>query len=435
MGAPTPLTEGLRSEIAWALNHGLPRIAVRALARRGDLQGRLIMDSTQGGDVSALIEDVRAAGPLAHTRLSRLTADHAVVKEILTHPDLHSGNPAVRDGLTGRVSDWATRGRLHPLLPPSMLVTEPPDHTRYRKLVSRVFTARAIEDLRSRTEQIAADLLDRLPTDRPFDLVERYASELPLTVIAEIMGVPEHDRPEVLRFGTMAAPSLDFGLDRGTSRRVERGLREFDRWLESHFERLRRNPGEDLFSRLVAASDEEGLLDERELKSTAGLVLAAGFETTVNLLGNGTVLLSTHRDQLQVLRSQPDAWPNAVDEVLRLDPPVLLTGRIAERDTTVAGVGVHEGAQLVTILAGANRDPAVFADPERFDVRRENARDHLSFSSGRHYCLGAALARMEGEVGLRSLFERFPDLAVLPGGRRRDTRILRGWAELPVRTG
>lgn len=426
-----------RTNLAWTLDHGIPRLVVRALAKRGDLQGRLILESRQGGDVSGLIEDVRAAGPLNRTKLTLISADHAVTKEVLTHPDLGSGTPGQRDGLVGRLSQWAMRGRLHPLLAPSLLVTEPPDHTRYRKLVTRVFTARAIEDLRGRTEKIAAELLDDLERrsregTTPFDLVEHYCSQLPLIVIAEILGVPPQDWPKVLRFGSMAAPSLDFGLDRPTFTMVTDGLAEFDQWLGAHFERLRANPGDDLFSRLLRASDEEGLLDERELKSTAGLVLAAGFETTVNLLGNGTALLHAHPDQLDRLRADPSLWANAVDEVLRLDPPVLLTGRISTRDTTVAGIPVRAGSQLVTILAGANRDPAVFTDPDSFDVTRENARDHLAFSSGRHYCLGAALARMEGEVGLHLLFERFPDLAVQPGGQRRDTRILRGWATLPV---
>ncbi|MBU2111585.1 MAG: cytochrome P450, partial [Actinobacteria bacterium] len=133
------------------------------------------------------------------------------------------------------------------------------------------------------------------------------------------------------------------------------------------------------------------------------------------------------------LREQPELWSNAVDEVLRHDPPVLLTGRFAARRTTVAGVELPAGSLVTTLLAGANRDPDVFEDPHTFDVARENARDHVAFSAGRHYCLGAALARMEGEVGLRALHERFPDLAVAPGGVRRPTRILRGWETLPVR--
>lgn len=267
------------------------------------------------------------------------------------------------------------------------------------------------------------------------DLVEAYCSQLPVTVIAEILGVPREDRHRVLRFGTGAAPSLDLGLSWSVFRRVESSLTEFDRWLEHHIEKVRREPGDDLLSQLVTAHDDGEVLTDAELKSTAGLVLAAGFETTVNLLGNGIRLLHDHPDQLAVLREDPAVWPNAVDEALRHDPPVLLTGRMAARDTEIAGERVPRGSMITTLLAGANRDPEVFADPARFDVTRANAGDHVSFSSGRHYCLGAALARMEGEVGLRTIFERFPDLRLEPGATRRPTRILRGYATLPATLG
>ncbi len=259
-----------------------------------------------------------------------------------------------------------------------------------------------------------------------------YCSLLPVTVIAEILGVPERDRDLVLRFGAAAAPSLDLGLSWREFRRVEAALRDFDRWLAHHLDGLRREPGEDLLSQLVSAQEDGVGLTDAELRSTAGLVLAAGFETTVNLLGNGIALLADDPKQLRLLEEGPDLWPNAVDEVLRVDPPVLLTGRIATADTEIEGTRIPRGSMMVGLLAGANRDPAVFADPDTFDVTRENAREHVSFSSGRHYCLGAALARMEGEVGLRTLFERYPDLRLEPGAARRRTRILRGYERLPV---
>jgi len=195
---------------------------------------------------------------------------------------------------------------------------------------------------------------------------------------------------------------------------------------------LRKHPGDDLFSQLVRASDEDGQLTERELKATAGLVLAAGFETTVNLLGNGIRLLNDHPDQLQELRDGAADWPNAIEEILRFDPPVLLTGRQVSRDTEIAGQRLKAGELVITVLAGANLDPKVFDDPDRFDIRRANARDHMSFSAGRHYCLGASLARMEGEVGLRALYDRFGTVDLLPGAERRSTRVLRGWANLPA---
>jgi cytochrome P450 len=188
-------------------------------------------------------------------------------------------------------------------------------------------------------------------------------------------------------------------------------------------------------SKLIAASVDGQHLSDEELRATAGLVLAAGFETTVNLLGSGVRLLVDHPEQLAILRSDPTLWPNAVDEILRFESPVQMTARVADRDVEISGRTVPKDSFVAMILAAANRDPAVFDDPATFDVRRSNANRHLSFSGGRHFCLGAALARLEGEVGLRSLFDRFPNLASAGPGVRRPTRVLRGWAELPVHLG
>jgi cytochrome P450 len=424
--------EEVRSNVYWGLAHGLPRLALRAAARRGDLQGRLLLAPTSGDRMWELLAEARAAGPLVPSRLSYLTVEHAVVKEVLSSPDFRSGFPARPESLTVRLLDRTAPPGPHPIRPPSLLVTEPPDHTRYRKLVTRVFTARAVERLRERAEAIAQELLDALDPAAPVDLIPSYCALLPVTIITEILGVPPADRARVLELGSQAAPSLEIGLGWRRYRTVTAGLLDFDRWLSGHIEQLRRHPGEDLLSQLIEARDEDGTLNDRELKATAGLVLAAGFETTVNLLGNAIALLDRHPGQLGRLRADSALWPNAVDEALRLDPPVLLTGRTCTRTTSLAGVEVPAGAHVVTILAGANRDPSVFEHPERFDVARENARDHVSFSGGRHFCLGASLARMEGEVGLRALTERFPGLRLLPGARRRPTRILRGYESLPA---
>ena len=434
---PMKSREPVKTRVQWAVAHGLPRGVLRIAARRGDLQGRLVRAGAGGAeDVWGVIEEVRAAGPLHRSGLAWMTADHAVVREVLTSRDFRGGLPRAEQGLLVRLNEWSAGQVLHPVRPPSLLATEPPDHTRYRRLVTKVFTNRAVERLRGRTEQIAAELLDRLAEEldggRPADLVESYCAQLPVTVICEILGVPPQDRPRVLELGAAAAASLDLGLSWREFRTVDSALREFDTWLSGHLAQLRTYPGEDLMSHLVQARDEGGALTEAELKATAGLVLVAGFETTVNLLGNGVALLCEHPDQLEQLRERPDLWPNAVEEVLRLDPPVMLTGRTAETDTTVAGVAIHRGAVITTILAGANRDPKVFADSTRFDVARESAREHVSFSAGRHHCLGASLARMEGEVGLRALFDRFPELRLAPGASRRRTRILRGYERLPV---
>ena len=224
------------------------------------------------------------------------------------------------------------------------------------------------------------------------------------------------------------------GLTRRAHASMEANLAALNDWMREHLRRLRRERGDDLLSSLVGEVDDDGAgLSEQELVSTALLVLAAGFETTVNLIGNGTAQLFAHPEQRERLAAEPDLWPNAVDEILRFDPPVERTARRAKRATEIAGTALAEGDLVVTVLAGANRDPHVFADPGTFDVARANAKEHLAFSSGPHFCLGAQLARMEGEVALRALFERHPHLAPAGPPRlvRRASARLRGAARAP----
>lgn len=430
MSTADPFKRGVR----WTLGHGLPGGLMRVAARKGDFQGRMATEAERLStrELLPLMNDIRAEGRMAPWRLGHITVDHEAVRETLSSNDVHAGFVFEEGTVLGKLGRWAKRDGLNPVEAPSLLAVEPPDHTRYRKLVTRVFTARAVEKLRVRTEEIAAALLDDLPADTTVDLVESYCARLPVEVISEILGVPQKDRDLVLTLGGGAAPSLDMGLSWRDFCAVESSLDEFDAWLGDHLAHLRHHPGDDLFSQLVQASDDGGQLTERELKATAGLVLAAGFETTVNLLGNGIRLLHEHPDQLQLLRDEPDRWPNAVEEVLRFDPPVLLTGRQVSRDTEIVGQRLKAGELVITVLAGANLDPNVFEDPNRFDIRRANARDHVSFSAGRHYCLGSSLARMEGEVGLRALYDRFGSVELLPGAERRTTRVLRGWENLPA---
>jgi cytochrome P450 len=302
-----------------------------------------------------------------------------------------------------------------------------------------VFTPRSVAALRDRVQQTADQLLDDLDGESGVvDVVDRYCAQLPVAVISDILGVPERDRKHILHFGELGAPSLDIGLSWRQYLQVHEGLVGFNRWLGQHLEELRRNPGEDLMSQLILASraaEADARLSDRELQATAGLVLAAGFETTVNLLGNGIRMLLDTPEHLEALANRPEMWPNAVEEILRLDSPVQMSARFAGRDATVAGTPVQRGELVIVHLAGANRDPKVFADPHRFDIERDNAGKHLSFSAGRHFCLGAALARAEGEVGLRTFFERYPDARLAGEGSRRDTRVLRGWSTLPITLG
>jgi cytochrome P450 len=429
-----------KQRLHWLALHGFVRRLASIGARRGDLQARLISDPSIKADPVPFYEQVRARGPLVRSRIGYMTADHAIGHELLRSDDFRvlsigSNLPAPLRWLERRVRD----DLLHPLMPPSLLAVEPPDHTRYRRTVSSVFTQRAVAALRDGVEQTAASLLDQLSREPGVvDIVDRYCAQLPVAIISDILGVPDRDRSRILEFGELAAPSLDVGLAWPQYRRVQQGLAGFNLWLDGHLQHLRQTPGDDLMSQLIRKAESgspETYLNQDELRAVAGLVLAAGFETTVNLLGNGIRMLLDNPQHLRTLSQRPQLWPNAVEEILRLESPVQLTARLSLRDTEVAGVPVGQGEMVIVYVAAANRDPAVFTDPNTFDIERENAGRHLAFSGGRHFCLGAALARAEGEVGLRSFFDRFPDVRSAGTGSRRDTRVLHGWSTLPVDLG
>jgi cytochrome P450 len=285
-----------------------------------------------------------------------------------------------------------------------------------------------------RIEALAHRLLDDLRSSPQVDLVTAYASMLPVAVISDLLGVPEDRHLDVLAWGNDAALTLDPGLSWREYRRAEAAMRELHAFLDGHIQDLRANPGDDLMSQLVAVTDEDRLTNA-ELHAIALLTLGAGFETTVNLIGTGVVLLTEHADQLDVLRDRPELWPNAIEEILRLEPPVQMTLRVAYEDTEIGSRPIPKGSAVTAMLAGANRDPDVFPDPTRFDVTRPNAKEHLAFSAGEHYCVGSGLARLEGIVALRTLFERFPDLQLSGQPTLRRTRILRGYESLPVSVG
>ncbi|HXO52648.1 MAG TPA: cytochrome P450, partial [Mycobacterium sp.] len=422
----------MKQRIRWLALHGFVRGLSSFAARRGDPQARLIADPQVRENPAAFADEMRSRGPLIRGRAALMTFDHQVANEVLRSDDFRVSSLG---GNLPAPMQWVMRktdpGLLHPIEPPSLLSIEPPDHTRCRKLVSSVFTTRAVAALRERVQQTADELLDEIDDQTGVvDVVQKYCAQLPVAVISDILGVPDKDRSRVLHFGELGAPSLDIGLSWKQYLQVHDGIAGFNAWLAEHIRRLRRNPGDDLMSQLIVASDDGAQLSERELQATAGLVLAAGFETTVNLLGNGIRMLLDTPQHLETLSARPQLWPSTVEEILRLDPPVQMSARVAREDIGLAGTPVRRDEIVILHLAGANRDPKVFTDPHRFDIERDNAGKHLSFSGGRHFCLGAALARAEGEVGLRTFFERFPDARLAGGGSRRDTRVLRGWSSL-----
>jgi cytochrome P450 len=439
MNVSSSVSVSTKRTVRWGTEHGVPRLAMAKAGAQGDLLSQLmLLDAPEGPGGLLLCDRIREAGQLCRGRHVYSTANLATTRDVLSSNDFGSSSDNVGvPGAYARLARWASStGILHPRQPPSLFVSEPPDHTRYRRLLTKVFTVRAVEEMRPNLEMIAGQLLDDVELavrgGRPVELVSMYCAALPLTVISEILGVPRAEWGRVHELGTGAAAGLDVALGWRRFRTTERFLAEFDDWLGMHVQRIRDRPGDDLFSQLVHATEDGGLTD-LELKSTAGMLLAAGFETTVNLLGSGIALLATHSAELERLRADPSLWGNATEEVLRYSPPVLLTGRIAHRTTIVAGEEVPQGSHITTLLVGANRDPAVFAEPNRFDVGRANARDHVSFSAGRHHCLGAALARMEGEIGLRSFFRRFDEVELIEAVRRKHTRIVNGYERVIVR--
>ncbi|MVU77186.1 cytochrome P450 [Nocardia sp. ET3-3] len=417
--------------LRWLLMQGTPRLALKSLARRGDPLAQLLCTPQGMHDPYPLIESVRAQGPMVRGPLGWSTADYELCRMILRD---NTFRVRAAEGFVPRpLRSLAGAAVLppNPVDPPSMLVMNPPEHTRLRRPVASAFTPRAVKRLHDRVVSVTAELLDRLSRSDSADLAASFAAQVPIAIISEMLGFPDEDRDTFLGWGEQFSPMLDIGLSwRATSQAIS-AIMEWDHYLDTHLARLRSCPGDDILSGLV----EAGQLDDHELKATASLLLGAGFETTVNLIGNGIVALLEHPDQLARLHAEPDLWPNAVEEILRFDAPVQRSARIASADLDIGGVQVREGSTVVLLLAGANRDPAVFGNPEVFDVGRVNARDHLTFSTGIHACLGASLARMEATYALRALFEQFPDLQLAGPPHRTPMFTLHGFDHMPARLG
>jgi cytochrome P450 len=313
----------------------------------------------------------------------------------------------------------------------SMLRIDPPDHTRLRTLVSKAFTPRAVERLRPRIETVVVELLDGLAGRAELDLMPAFASPLPVVIIGEMLGVAVEDRTRFRHWSNEAIGLLGDG-SRADRRRAWQALGEMRDWLGEQIDARRRTPREDLLSALVAAEESGDRLSERELFATCLLLLVAGNETTTNLIGNGVVALLRHPAQLERLRRDPARMPAAIEELVRFDSPVQMTSRLVLEERELHGCRLRRGEQIVLILGAGNRDPARFDDPDRLDLDRPDARP-LSFGHGLHYCLGAQLARLEAQVALTHLFDRYPDLRFADAPITWGTNtILRGPRVLPL---
>ncbi len=314
---------------------------------------------------------------------------------------------------------------------PSMLRLDPPDHTRLRKLVSKVFTPRAIQALRPQIENVVAQLLAAVQDADTIDIIRDVANPLPIIVIAEMLGIPHADREQFKRWSDEAIRELDIAsID--DLRRSGQAIKELNAYFSDIIEQRRHQPQDDLLSALILAEEEGDTLTVEEIYATCELLLIAGHETTTNLIGNGMLALLRNPEQLTLLRNAPDLMPNAIEELLRYDSPVQITSRYALEDCELDGQAIKKGQQLVLLLGAANRDPAVYEQPGRLDITRQDSK-HLSFSIGIHFCLGAALARLEGQIAVSALLRRFPGLRLASDSVQwRDSATLRGLTALPV---
>jgi cytochrome P450 len=326
-------------------------------------------------------------------------------------------------------------GTAIPALGISMLDRDPPDHTRLRSLVSKAFTPRMVERLRPRIAQIVDGLLDRVHGAGGMDLIEEFAYPIPVIVICEMLGVPVEDHERFKGWSLDIARGLDSVLLPPDSDVPRRSLASRNA-LADYFRELiaarRRAPRSDMLSELIAAEEAGDKLSESELLATCILLLIAGHETTVNLIGNGTLALLRHPDQLRRLRDDPRLIGTAVEELLRFDGPVQRTARIPSEDVLIGGRVIAKGEMVMPFIGAADRDPAQFPDPDRLDLGRTDNR-HIAFGWGIHFCLGAPLARVEGQIAINALVQRLPKLALAtPTPEFRQSLTLRGLKSLPV---
>lgn len=427
---------GIKNRLHWLTGYGISRATLKLLARGGDPFAQLLIDTSQPERLYHLVEQIRLRGRVCSVVGNGwVTADAQIVRDVLRDGRFRTIKPQDRSPF--RVGQWllakTNPGMLNALEPPSLLAVDPPEHTRLRGLVSQAFTPRALDGLRERIREIADTLLNDLDDNTHCDLVANYASRIPIEVIAEMLGIPRDEisyLAEVTDRGTKlissAAPSWrDFQTALAASG-------EFEHYLTRHIERLRRGGAD---TSILSAVLQDSDLTDAEVRMVAGLILGAGFITTAHAISNAVVALIAHPDQLARIQANPEDWPNAVEETLRYDSVFQIGARVATETLQLDGHTVSAGTAVYLLVGGANRDPAIFECADEFDTSRANARDHFVFGAGIHVCLGAALARMELQIGLQALFERFPELTLTGEPTPNDSVLLHGIKHLPVNLG
>ncbi len=357
-----------------------------------------------------------------HADVTTILRDKRFGKDFVGRMTRRHGSQIMEEPVYRSMSHW-------------MLQLDPPDHGRLRGLVVRAFTARRIEDMRPRIQAIVDAIIDRVAPRGHMDLIADFAFRLPVTVICDMLGIPDGDR-EVFFNSSRAGGRL---LDLAPLSSAEiKEQNSFNLAMAEYFRRLfdlrRREPGDDLTTQLVQAEEDGDKLSNEELTANIILLFGAGHETTVNLIGNGLLALYRNPDQLQLLQDDPSLTANAVEELLRYDSSVQVTSRTTLEDVDeIGGIPLAKGQSVVCLLGAANRDPAVYTEPDRLDITRSDVRP-LSFGGGIHFCVGAQLARLEGEIAIATLLRRLPNLRLHDLGRPdwRQTLVLRGLNKLPA---
>ncbi|MGW2332175.1 cytochrome P450 [Streptomyces sp. NPDC001700] len=367
---------------------------------------------------------IREGGPLYRSKGNALVVtSHTLGTEILRDRRLnicHTNGRAPGMQLMERIG-WDG----------SILNLDPPDHTRIRRLAQPAFTPRKIAQYRVAVERICHELLDEAEKQGEFDLIRDYAGPLPIAVIGDMLGVPESEHERFYRHGRVIGSVIDGVKSLSMARDFRRAHSEYLKLFAELIELRRGEPADDLVT-VLSDAHGEGKVTEHELLALCAVLAVTGFETTTNLIGNGTLALLENPDQWELFRDDPDLAPKVVEETMRYDSPALQATRIPHEEIELAGQRVKVDEALVVLVGAANHDPEVYRDPDRFDVLREGEPEHLSFSGGIHYCIGAPLARMEGDVALRVLVERMPKLRFNGPRRRRSSPVISGLETFPL---